>query len=128
MAIGMTSGIEKTLKCAAAIATQFLIVKFGADDDTVAQATASTEDLIGVAQHTTANSGDDLRVMFTGITKVKAGGTITRGAWVTSDANGRAVAAAPGAGVNANIIGKAMASAVDGDLFPVLLMPARIQG
>lgn len=126
--IGVTSLLEKTFKCTAAIATAFLIVKFGADDDTVSQATASTEDLVGVVQHTTAAAGDECRVMKAGITKVKLGGTVTRGAKLTADANGKAVAAAPGAGVNANIIGIAEASGVADDLIPMLLAPGRVQG
>lgn len=126
--IGHTSGIEKTVKCTAAIATQFLIAKPGADDDTFSQATASTEELIGVFQHTTGAAADSVRLMLTGVTNVKAGGTINRGAWITADANGKGVAAAPGAGVNAAVIGKAMGSAVAEDIFPVFLAPGRIQG
>jgi len=126
--IGQTSGIEKEVKCAAAIATAYTIAKFGSDDDTLAAATASTEELIGVFQHTTAAAGDRVRVMLTGISRVKLGGTVTRGGWITSDANAKGVAAAPGAGVNAAVIGKALASGVDGDIIPVLLAPGRIQG
>lgn len=126
--IGQTSGIEKVVKCTAAIATQFLIAKFGADDDTFSQATASTEDLVGVFQHTTAAANDRVRVMVDGISRVKLGGTVTRGNPITADAAGKGVAAAPGAGVNANIIGRAMASGVNGDIIPVLLSPGRIQG
>jgi len=126
--MGATSGLEKSVKCTAAIATQFLIAKFGADDDTLSQATASTEDLVGVFQHTTAAAGDEVRVMLSGISNVKLGGTVTRGNPITSDANGKGVAAAPGAGVNANVIGRALASGVDGDIIPVFLAPGRIQG
>ena len=42
--------------------------------------------------------------------------------------NTKGVAAAPAAGVNAAVIGKAMASGVDGDIISVLLAPGRIQG
>ncbi|MBW1777104.1 MAG: DUF2190 domain-containing protein [Deltaproteobacteria bacterium] len=120
--------MEKEVKCAAAIATAYTIAKFGSDDDTLAAATASTEELIGVFQHITAAAGDRVRVMLTGISRVKLGGTVTRGGWITSDANAKGVAAAPGAGVNAAVIGKALASGVDGDIIPVLLAPGRIQG
>jgi hypothetical protein len=126
--MGQTSGIEKTAKCTAAIATENLIAKFGADDDTLSQATASTEELVGVFQHTTANAGEAVRVMLSGITRVKLGGTVTRGGWGTSDANGKAVAAAPGAGVNAAVVGRFLASGVDGDVVSLLLAPGRIQG
>ena len=126
--IGQTSGIEKAVKCTAAIAVQFTIAKFGADDDTLSVATASTEELIGVFQHTTVNAGDTVRVMLSGITRVKLGGTVARGDWITTDAAAKGVKAAPGAGVNAAVIGKAMASGVDGDIISVLLAPGRIQG
>ncbi len=126
--IGQTTGIEKSAKCTAAIGTAYTIAKFGADDDTLSAATASTEELVGVFQHTTAAVGDEVRVMLSGITRVVLGGTVTRGGWITSDANAKGVAAAPGAGVNAAVIGKALASGVAGDIIPVLLAPGRIQG
>lgn len=128
MAMGPTSGIEKSVKCTAAIATAYLIAKPGADDDTFSQATASTEDLVGVFQHTTTAAGDEVRLMVSGISYVKLGGNVTRGNWVTSDANGKGVAIGAVAGTNYNSIGKALASGVDGDLIPVLLVPSRPQG
>ncbi|MFQ5737336.1 MAG: capsid cement protein [Thermodesulfobacteriota bacterium] len=126
--MGQTSGLEKSAKCTAALATAYLIAKFGADDDTLSQATASTEELVGVFQHTTSAAGEEVRVMLTGISRVVLGGTVTRGAYLTADANGKAVAAAPGAGVNAYVVGQAMASGVAGDIIPVLLKQGRIQG
>lgn len=126
--VGWTSGIEKSVKCTAAIAGQGIIAKPGADDDTFSAGAASTDCLVGVFQHATTSAGDEVRVMFTGISLVKAGGSITRGQPITSDASGQGVAASPAAGVNAYIIGMALASAASGDLFPVLLSPGRIQG
>ena len=79
-------------------------------------------------QHTTAAAGDTVRVMLSGITRVMLGGTVARGDWITTDAAAKGVKAAPGAGVNAAVIGKAMASGVDGDIISVLLAPGRIQG
>jgi len=126
--MGATSGLEKSVKCAAAIATAYLIAKFGADDDTLSQATASTEELVGVLQHTTTTAGEEVRVMLDGITRVVLGGTVARGNYLTSDANGKAVAVAPGAGVNAYVIGQALASGVAGDIIPVHIEKTRIQG
>ncbi len=126
--MGQTSGIEKSVKCTAAIATAYLLAKFGADDDTLSQATASTEELVGVLQHTTAAANDEVRVMLDGISRVVLGGTVTRGNYITSDANGKGVAAAPAAGVNAYVIGQALASGVAGDIIPMRIMPGRIQG
>ena len=126
--MGATSGLEKSVKCTAALATAYLIAKFGADDDTLAQATASTEELVGVFQHTTTTAGEEVRVMLDGISRVVLGGTVVRGNYLTSDANGKAVSAAPGAGVNAYVIGQALASGVAGDIIPVHIEKTRIQG
>ena len=126
--MGATSGLEKSVKCTAALATAYLIAKFGADDDTLAQATASTEELVGVFQHTTTAVGEEVRVMLDGISRVVLGGTVARGNYLTSDANGKAIAAAPGAGVNAYVIGQALASGVAGDIIPVHIEKTRIQG
>jgi hypothetical protein len=124
--MGQTSGIEKPAKCTAAVSA-FTIAKFGADDDTLSAATAATEDLIGVFQHDTS-AGDEVRVMLTGISRVVLGGTVTRGAWLTSDASAKAVAIGAVAGTNYNSIGRALASGVAGDIIPVLLEPGRPQG
>lgn len=126
--MGATTGIEKSVKCTAAIATAFLIAKFGGDDDTLSQATASTEELIGVFQHTTTAAGEEVRVMMDGISRVKLGGTVTRGGLLTSDANGKAVAIGAVAGTNYATIGRALASGVADDIIPVLLSPSRAQG
>lgn len=126
--MGATSGLEKSVKCTAAIATQFLIAKFGADDDTLSQATASTEELVGVFQHTTTAAGQEIRVMLDGISRVKLGGTVTRGGLLTSDANGKAVAIGAVGGTNYAVIGRAMASGVADDIIPVLIAPSRAQG
>ena len=126
--MGPTTGLEKSAKCTAAIATAFLIAKFGADDDTLSQATASTESLIGIFQHITSAVGEEVRVALDGISKVKLGGIVTRGDRLTSDANGKAVAVGAVAGTNYNSIGTALASGAADDLIPVLLNFNRPQG
>lgn len=126
--IGATAGIEKSVKCTAALATAFLIAKVGGDDDTFSQATASTEDLVGVFQHTTGAADEEVRLMVSGISRVKLGGTVSRGALLTSDANGKAVAIGAVGGTNYAVIGRAMASGVADDLIPVLLCQSRAQG
>jgi hypothetical protein len=126
--IGQTSGIEKSVKCASAIGTAYTIAKFGADDDTLSAATSSSEELIGVFQHTTADAGEEARVMLTGISRIELGGTVQRGDWLTADANAKAVNAGPAPGVNASVIGRALASGAAGDIIPALLAPGRIQG
>ncbi len=128
MSMRATSGISKAAKTTAAIATQFLIATVGADDDTFSAASASTDPLIGVFQSTTANAGDHAEVMVTGISNVVLGGTVTRGDYITSDANANGVTAAPAAGVNADVLGIALESGVAGDIIAVRIAPGRIQG
>jgi len=128
MAIGQTSGIEKKTKSTAAITVAFTVAKFGADDDTMSLATAVGDKLSGVFQHTTSAAGEEARVMLSGISKLKLGGTVTRGALVTTNASGQGVAAAPAAGVNNSVIGQAMKSGVSGDIVTVLLKQGQIQG
>lgn len=125
--IGATSGLEKSVKCSAAV-TAFTAAKFGADDDTAVVATAVADNIIGVFQHSTGASGDEVRLMLNGITRLLIGGNVTRGDWLTVDGSGRGVSAAPAAGVNNNVIGRAMASGVSGDIIPALLEAGRIQG
>jgi len=115
--IGQTSGIEKKVKCTAAIATAFTIAKFGADDDTMSVATGATDNLLAIFQHITDTADDPVRVMMSGISRLKLGGTVTRGGPITSDANAKGVAAILGQ----NIIGFACALGVADDIIPVFL-------
>jgi hypothetical protein len=115
--MGATEGLSKSAKCTAAIGTAFTIAKFGADDDTMSVASAATDGLIGIFQHTTTTAGDDVRVMLDGISPIKLGGGVTRGNPITSDAAGKGVAAVLGQ----NIIGFALASGVNGDIVPLKL-------
>jgi len=116
-------------KLAGAAITKHRIVKFGADDDHVIQGAAATDSLIGVCEAVGAAAAED-RVDFivAGIADVEYGGTVTRGALLTSDASGKAVAAAPATGVNNRIIGVALVSAVDGDIGPMSIQPGSMQG
>lgn len=105
------------------------VVKFSTTDNLVTLGAASTDLLIGISQNKIdAADGEGLDVILEGIAWVKAGGAITRGAKVTSDASGQAVAAAPAAGSNAQIIGWAFESAVSGDLFRIVISPSVMQG
>jgi hypothetical protein len=107
----------------------YRIVKHGTTGDTyAAQATAVTEGLLGVSGILGAAIGSRIDIYLDDTAEVECGGTITRGDWLTTDANGKAITAAPAVGVNNNVIGRAMMSGVLGDIFVVLLAPGRIQG
>ena len=119
MAIGQTSGIEKSVKCTAAIGTAFTIAKPGADDNTYSLAAGATDALLGIFQHPTSAVNDEVRIMLSGISPIKYGGTVTRGDGLTSDANGKAGKAVAGQ----NIIGYATVSGVLNDIGYCIISP-----
>lgn len=119
--------LNKNYVAEAAIAA-YRIVKFGTADGNVVQAAAATDFLVGVMESVGPAINERCDVIKSGIADVEFGGTVTRGGPVTSDASGKAVAAAPGAGSNVRIIGFAEVSAVSGDIAPVLVAPGVMQG
>lgn len=105
------------------------IVKFDAADHTVVLAAAATDLLVGVSDPVAdAASGEVVDVRLDGQGEVVLGGTVTRGAWLTSDANGAAIAAAPATGSNVQVIGFALVSGVAGDIIRYFGARAVIQG
>ncbi|RIK92482.1 MAG: DUF2190 domain-containing protein [Proteobacteria bacterium] len=120
-------GLVKNYLAGAAIAA-YRIVKWSDADGKVVQAAASTDALIGVADNLGIASGARGDIIRSGLAEVEYGGNVTRGDWLTADADGKAVAAAPAAGVNANVIGRAEVSGVAGDIGLVAIAPGRIQG
>jgi hypothetical protein len=117
--------------CAQGEIAAFRIVKFitdaNVDDGLVTQAADGSAYLVGVTE-LSPGAGERVDVVRSGISLVEFGGTVTRGQPVTADAEGRAVAAAPTAGVNTYIIGYAEVSAVAGDIVSILIAPGVMQG
>ncbi len=126
---GLSATSIKTYVAGAAIPKR-RIVKFGASDVQVilGAGAAATEFLIGVTTEIDVATGEPVDVIRDGMADVEYGGTVTRGQPITSDATGRAVAAAPAAGVNNRIMGFAEVSAVVGDVGPAFINPGLIQG
>ena len=77
------------------------------------------EDVVGVLYNKPSAADRPATVAISGVVKASAGGTITAGDDVGLDAAGEFVSAATGD----VIVGVALASAVDGDIFPLLLQP-----
>lgn len=114
---------------AEAAVSPFRIVKIGAADGGVIQGAAAADVLLGVADELgQATVGGRVDVVMLGIADVEYGGTVTRGARLTTDATGRAVAAAPSAGTNNGIIGIALVSGVVGDIGNVMIAQSTLQG
>jgi hypothetical protein len=106
----------------------YLIVKAGSVDGNVALAGAVTDKLLGITDSVGTAAGQSADVIHEGSANCTAGGTIAAGDWLTVNASGQAVTAAPTTGTNNQIIGKALVSAVVGDVFPVLLSMGQNQG
>ena len=104
------------------------ICKPGAADGAALQAAAATDAMDGVSDELGAASGARVDIHTLGVVEVEYGGTVTRGDELTADADGKAITAAPGAGVNMRVIGIARVSGVLGDIGLVRLAPGQIQG
>lgn len=124
---GLTPGMAKNFKAEAAV-TRRRFVKFGAADTAVVQAAASADSIFGVSSEIDAAIGEPCDVFLSGLPEIEYGGNVTRGDLLTADAQGRAVVAAPAAGVNARTGGVAMVSGVVGDIGLICLSPGRVQG
>lgn len=108
---------ERTFEAAADLDTkQYFIVRLDTNGKAVLAAGA-TGLLIGVLQNE-PKSGEGALVRFVGTTKVKAGGTIAIGDYVTSDANGKAVATTTAGDV---VMGRALEAAVADDVVEILM-------
>lgn len=110
--------VIKTYRGGAAVRPYRLVV-CGDDDDTVIEATGGTAPLLGISIELAAEAGERVDIALRGLAETLFGGTVTRGALITSDAEGRAMAAAGGD----HVAGLALTSAVSGDIGPVLLAP-----
>ncbi len=121
------NGLTKSYNAEAAIGAN-LLVKPGANDWGVLQAAAATDKIIGVTTEVAAGINERCDVIHEGIADVLLGGTVTRGDPITSDANGKGVTAAPSAGTNNGIVGRALISGVSGDIIPVLVSVGSFQG
>lgn len=121
------NGLTKNYVAEGAISA-YRIVKVGAADYGVLAAAAVSDKLIGITTEIDAASGERVDVIHEGIADLKIGGTVARGDFITTDASAQGVTAAPAAGTNNQIIGKALISGVSGDIIPVLISPSMLQG
>ena len=110
------------LKAGAAVAIN-KIVKHGTADNKVIQATADSEALLGVSDRPAAADGDPIDIVVHGVAPVKYGGAVTRGAWLTSDANGDAVVTSAN---GKQVIGRALVAGADNDIGEVLLAQGQL--
>lgn len=99
----------------------YRIVKFGSADNAMVQASAASDESIGVSSFVggdPSNGDSTVDVVLLGIAEVELGDTVTRGQALTADAQGRAI---PATSEGERIIGNAMNSGVVGDIQAVHL-------
>jgi len=124
MAATRNPGLIKNFGASGAIPA-YRIVKLttgtGSSDDLVTVAVAATDALFGVTNELSVATGERVDVVLGGIAPVVYGGTVTRGAWLTSDDQGRAIAATDDA---QQLIGRATLSGVVSDIGAVLISHA----
>lgn len=115
-----TDLLIKTFHAPVAVAG-YLLVTPGADDSEVAAADAATDPLIGVTTQIGTQANGRCDVVMGGVTEVVAGGAVSRGASLTSDSSGRAVAVGATA---SRTIGIALTAAAQaGDIISILIAP-----
>jgi Uncharacterized conserved protein (DUF2190) len=118
---------HKSFKASGAVAA-FLILKFGASEGTVTVATSATDLLIGTADGLDKADGEMVDVDLRPMPEVKLGAAVTRGQLLTANAAGKAVPAAPAAGANVAVIGRAARSGAADDVIPYLRGLGTTQG
>jgi len=89
--------------------SRYTLLTVGTNENEVAQATAVTDKLLGVLQNK-PKAGEAALVRFGGTTKLVAGGTISKGDYITTDGSGQAATPAGASGEN-HVIGVALESA-----------------
>lgn len=92
-------------------------------DGTIKQASAATDKICGASDDMDVKAGGIIDVKHLGEAKIEYGGTISAGDFITSDADGCAIAAAAGN----NIAGFALFNGVKGDICSVMILPQQAQ-
>lgn len=105
-------------------AKQYLIVKPGSGENDIAVASAASDELLGVLQNDPVQY-QEAAVMIDGTTKVIAGGSISKGAMITTDSNGKAIATTTAGN---KVIGIAIEDADANDVFEMAIVHKTIDG
>ena len=113
-------------------AERYVCVELGTSDNQVDLPSAANEQVVGVIQDVTDAVGEAVPVMISGITKVVAGGVISKGAYLTTVASTGRVQSAPSisstwTGTSAStehVIGIALeAASAAGEVIKMLIRP-----
>lgn len=103
------------------------IVAFGATDGHVALA-GGAAGVMGVSGIRGGKNGGRVDIYLSDFQDVEFGGPVANGDYVTADADGRAIKAAPGAGVTMDVVGRAFVTGPAGSTGTILVQPQQITG
>lgn len=117
--------LTKSYIAGAAIAAS-RFVKHGDADGKAIQATSGAAALLGVSEQLAAALGEIVDVIKDGLVLIELGDTVTRGAWLMADANGKAIPAVIVAGTALYVGGQAEVAGVAGDIIAMHVMPSVI--
>ena len=109
--------LTKTFTATGEIAARALIT-FGSADGQAVVASAATDTLLGVAEQIGSRENMRVDVIINGIAEVVAGGNVTRGDALTSNAAGKVITSST---ATDRIIGFAMQSGVASDIIEVMI-------
>lgn len=126
--MSMTYPFQKSYMAEAAVVVN-RIVKPGVAAYALLQSSAAADFHMGVINELPAAIGTTTDVVRDGPAVVEAGAAFAAGTPLTSDALGRAIAAAPATGVNVRIVGFAdEAASAAGDVVRFMVAPGLMQG
>ena len=104
------------------------LVKRGASDTQMAQASAVTDLIVGVYLGPgDAANGDTIDVCLLGECTLEVTGSVSFGSLLTTDSNGKGAVAAPASGVNNRIAAMALQAGTNTTV-RVLVLPGMVQG
>lgn len=90
----------------------------------IAQAATATAPALGVSEAMGAEAGGMCDVVLAGMAAVDLGGTVTAGAPLMADAEGKAIAASAAAATTRRVVGFAIQPGVAGDIIDIWLAPS----
>ena len=128
-------GLTKAYKIddAAGVGQNVVVVQGAGDGTCKKPAAANAVGFLGVTLEAQPNQNKGVAVCKTGVVRVKASGSITRGdrlniASSAGDVQSieATIMAAPGTASRQNVIGQAETSAAAGDIFPMMISPCLV--
>lgn len=118
-------GLTTAFRAGGAIAKR-RILAHGSADGVAIQAVDAAAPLLGISTDIPTDSGDIVDAIRNQLAPVEYGGTVTRGAPLTADSSGRAIAAPIASATVTYIIGYAEVEGVEGDIGSVHVVPGLI--